>query len=92
VGFNIIKIEAILGSKSKKKPKITINIGDNIKEVCNKGAIGWLGFLLDSAWNFKDHYTKQMAKAWEMAKSTKRLHKEYAMTPSNIRKVTTAVI
>jgi hypothetical protein len=92
VGFNIIKMEATLGSKCKKKPKMTINIGDNIKELYNKGAIRWLGFLLDSAWNFKDHYTKQMAKAWEMAKSTKRLHKEYAMTLSNIRKVTTTVI
>jgi hypothetical protein len=69
-----------------------IDIGDNVKIPYNKGATRWLGFWLDSALNFKDHYTKRMAKAREMEKSIQRLHGQYGMTQGNVRKVTTAVI
>jgi hypothetical protein len=37
VEFNGIKIEAIIFSKHKKKMKMTIDIGDNIKVPYNKG-------------------------------------------------------
>jgi hypothetical protein len=63
VEFDGIKIEAVIFSKHKKKMKMTIDIGDKIKVPYNKGDTRWLGFLLDLALNFKDHYTKQMAKA-----------------------------
>jgi hypothetical protein len=66
VEFIVIETEAIIFSKHKKKIKITIDIGDNIKVPYNKGDTRWLGFLLDSVLNFKDHYTKQMAKAQEV--------------------------
>lgn len=63
VEFDVEKTEAILFGKRKKNTKMKINIGDNVKIPYNKGATRWLGFWLDSALNFKDHYTKRMAKA-----------------------------
>jgi hypothetical protein len=47
---------------------------------------------MDSALNFKEHFTKCMAKAHQMEKNTKRLHGKYGLTPEKVRKITTAVI
>lgn len=68
-----------------------VDIGDNVKVKYNKGATRWLGFWLDLARNFKDHYTKCMAKARQIEKNIQRVHGQYGLTPANVRKITIAV-
>jgi hypothetical protein len=64
VELDIAKTEAILFAKKnqQRKRKKKINIGNGNSISFNKGATRWLGFWMDSALNFNDHFTKRMAK------------------------------
>jgi hypothetical protein len=94
VEFDILKTEAILfvkkNQKCKRKKKINIWNGNSIS--FNKGTTRWLGFWMDSALNFNDHFTKRMAKARQREAKIKRLHSKYGMTPKNVRTIITATI
>jgi ribonuclease HI len=94
VQFDITKTEAILFVKKnqqrKRKKKIKIGNGNFIS--FNKGATRWLGFWMDSALNFNDHFTKRMAKARQREAEIKRLHGKYGMTPKNVRTIMTATV
>lgn len=94
VEFDIDKTEAILFVKKnqKRKRRRRINIGNGSSIQFNKGPTRWLGFWMDSALNFNDHFTKRMAKARQREAEIKRLHGKYGMTPKNIRGIMTATV
>jgi hypothetical protein len=94
VEFDAAKTEAILFTKKKDKrhPKIKIKLGNGKEIPYNKGATRCLGFWMDSALNFNEHFTKRMAKARQREAEIKRLHGKHGMNPCNIRTIMTATI
>jgi hypothetical protein len=59
-----------------------IKLGNGKEIPYNRGATRWLGFWMDSALNFNEHFTKRMAKAHQMNAEIKRLHGNYGMNPT----------
>jgi hypothetical protein len=94
VEFDVAKTEAILSTKKKDKrhPKMKSKLGNGKEIPYNNGATRWLGFWMDSALNFNEHFTKRMAKARHREAESKRLHGNYGINPRNMRTIMTATI
>jgi hypothetical protein len=94
VKFDAAKTEAILFTKKKDKrhPKMKIELGNGKEVPYHKGATRWLGFWMDLALNFNEHFTNRMAKVDQREVEIKRLYGNYGMNPCNIRTITMATI